>query len=286
MSTVTKKLVTRRLILLIARATILMLICLANVTPALAKASDTVTFESLGCTNPGNASVLVTATPGSTAFAQAVGESLAKGKIVFVFAEADVLVAALPELERTMGIESPAGSARRGQVVTAYGYTMNGTPILCSMEFPLFRGSQEELLASRDFEETLADFDTRYVRNPKFTSDIGTLSGVTTGMHAAGFQSLTPIAKYYTYQPYGKVNTTLFCKFVTGETDPTKDWYVVESDIYMNPGILCWPSTSSWQSDFHRPKFTPYCWDGPAGAPVYSPRTVIQAGNRDTSSGQ
>ena len=267
----------------------------------LAEAPCAVSLESLGCPNPGNASVLITATPGSAAFVKAVREARSQGKIVFAFANPSTLVSALPDHERSVNAAwlNPETS-QTGPIVTSYYRTANGLPVLDILVLPLFEGSDEELLASAEFRNHLAYVD-EFCRSHNFNVrsrdmtdiEVAALSSAVEALSAdeeprplfaaassysCGFVNLSA-----SYPTAGRMHMSTEAVFVYGDTNPSKDWYLLSSWISMGSGQWIW--NSGYQKDYHRLKFAPYNYDGPVWNPVYTPRSIIQGSPGSTPSG-
>jgi hypothetical protein len=117
--------------------------------------------------NPVESSILVTAATGSDDFVQAVRQARSEQMVMFAFAQPSQLVAALPDQEKTMNVAPSMLQADKAKplTVTSYFGTVTGIPVLSSMAFPKFEGSQEDLLASQEFESYWQDL-AAFIQKP------------------------------------------------------------------------------------------------------------------------
>jgi hypothetical protein len=112
-----------------------------------------------------------------------------------------------------------------------------------------------------------------------------TSSGASTPLltASASAQGLGYVNLWGYYSPYGQLHCSSFAEFVSGDTNPNLDWYLVQSTITCNPGPVAYGS--SWQINYHNTKFSPYCYDGSVSNPTYVQRSIIQGSPGTTPSG-
>lgn len=262
---------TRSLLLVSVLAAVLMLLMVAPAWASPAQAdppTPIVTMDSLGLTDPADGSVIVKGDPANSGFKEAVAEARKNAKVVFVLGDLNQLMAALDETSiRTDPMPGSAPPAADQLTVSYYATYPNQVPSMGTMVFHDFKGSYEDLLRHKDFNSYLKDVDDQYAKRaargsvPLLVRDdaqtaLSEAAGAT--LSAAGWNILYPWSFGESYPVAGRIYIDYTVSYLTGDNNPSYDYFYYQMGITSRPGVEVWPSESSWATWKHRWKFLAY----------------------------